>query len=210
MATARKPKRGQGRPAENGVGKAALLAVAKRLVRELPPARVTISLIAKEAGVDPALVRYYFGDRSNLLLAVADSMLQETPRQLSDEATPAAVIEHSIRQTARFTYSTKHIHRLMVDELADSKSAEVSGRLGELNRGAVQAFADVIEGDGGATLRGVDPLFLHVALLGLFDFFVSAEPVVRQLVPKGTDMKALAAAYEDFVTDLVLNGVRKR
>jgi len=49
-----------------------------------------------------------------------------------------------------------------------------------------------------------------LTIVGLFDFFVSAEPVVRQLVPKGTDMKALAARYEDFVTDLVLSGIRKR
>jgi AcrR family transcriptional regulator len=210
VASDRSSKRGQGRPSENGVGREALLATAKRLVKELPPARVTVSLIAKEAGVDPALVRYYFGDRSNLLLAVADSMLQDTPRPLAGEAEPAAVLEHSIRQTGRFTNSTKHIHRLMVDELADAKSVEVGRRLGEMNQGAVRAFAELFESDKGATLRDMNPLFLHVALLGLFDFFVSAEPVVRHLVPEGTDMNALASAYEDFVADLVLNGVRKR
>jgi hypothetical protein len=64
--------------------------------------------------------------------------------------------------------------------------------------------------DGGETLRHVNPAFLHIALLGLFDFFASAEPVVRQLVPEGADMKDVAAAYEDFVADLLLNGLRKR
>ena len=210
MTRAKSTKRGQGRPAENAVGRDVVLATARRLVKEHPPARVTISLIAREAGVDPALVRYYFGDRGNLLLAVADSMLQETPRPRSDDIAPAAMIEDSIRQTAKFTSSTKHIHRLMVDELADSKSAEVGRRLGEMNRSAVQAFAEVIAKDGGATLRTVDPLFLHVALLGLFDFFASAEPVVRHMVPEGTDMADLGRAYEDFVADLILNGVRAR
>ena len=60
-------KRGKGRPAEQSVGRDTLLETAKRLIKVLPPARVTISLIAREAGVDPALVRYYFGDRSKLL-----------------------------------------------------------------------------------------------------------------------------------------------
>lgn len=210
MAQAKKSKRGQGRPAENVVGKNAVLATAKRLVKELPPARVTISLIAREAGVDPALVRYYFGDRSNLLLAVAESMLDELPQPEAGSMEPLAAIEHRIRQMARFTRSTKHIHRLMVDELADAKSVEVGRHLGELNRGAVQELQTLIERDDGATLRTVDPAFLLVALLGLFDFFVSAEPVVRQLVPEGTDMKALAADYESFVSDLVLNGLRRR
>jgi TetR/AcrR family transcriptional regulator len=210
MTRAPSPKRGQGRPAENGVGRDVVLATARRLVKEHPPARVTVSLIAREAGVDPALVRYYFGDRDNLLLAVADSMLQETPRPMAGDADPVALIENSIRQTAKFTSSTKHIHRLMVDELAGSKSAEVARRLGEMNRGAAAAFAGLLDSDKGETLRPVDPIFFHVALLGLFDFFTSAEPVVRHMVPEGTDMAELASAYEDFVADLVLNGIRNR
>src|SRR6186713_905135 len=204
------PKRGKGRPAEQSVGRDTLLETAKRLIKVLPPARVTISLIAREAGVDPALVRYYFGDRSNLLLAVAESMLDDTRRPAPGSVDPAAAIEQSIRRTAQFTSSTKHIHRLMVDELADAKSAGIGERLGNLNRGAVDELNELMKGDGGATLRHVNPAFLHIALLGLFDFFASAEPVVRQLVPEGADMKGVTSDYEDFVTDLLLNGLRTR
>ena len=210
MAKTEVPKRGKGRPAEQSVGREALLATAKRLIKVHPPARVTISLIAREAGVDPALVRYYFGDRGNLLLAVAESMLDDTRRPEPGSLEPLAAIEQNIRRTAQFTSSTKHIHRLMVDELADAKSAGVGERLGNLNRGAVNDLNAMMESDGGRTLRRIDPAFLHIALVGLFDFFASAEPVVRQLVPEGTDMKALASAYEDFVTDLLLNGLRTR
>src|SRR6187549_2798373 len=80
MANNQVSKRGKGRPGDNSVGREALLATAKRLIEVLPPSRVTISLIAREAGVDPALVRYYFGDRSNLLFAVAESMLDDSRR----------------------------------------------------------------------------------------------------------------------------------
>jgi TetR/AcrR family transcriptional regulator len=209
MARAKSAKRGQGRPADS-VGRDAVLATAKRLIRELPPARVTISLVAREAGVDPALVRYYFGDRANLLMAVAETMLGETPRPAPGSLEPVEAIARSIRQTARFTNSTKHIHRLMVDELAGSKSDEIGRHLGELNRGAVQNFAELMARDGGATLRKVDPAMLHVALLGLFDFFVSAEPVVRQLAPEEVDSQTLFDDYVAFVSDLVLNGLRTR
>ena len=68
----------------------------------------------------------------------------------------------------------------------------------------------MMERDGGATMRMVDPAFLHIALPGLFDFFSSAEPVVRQIMPEETDTAAMFAAYEEFVTDLVLNGMRRR
>lgn len=203
-------KRGKGRPADHSVGRDALLETAKRLIKDLPPARVTVSLIAREAGVDPALVRYYFGDRSNLLMAVAESMLADSRSAELDPSEPLVAIEEIVRRTAHFTSSTKHIHRLMVDELAGAKTAAIGEHLGELNRGAVSDLNNLMNADGPTGLRQVNPAFLHLALLGLFDFFASAEPVVRQLAPQGTDMKALAAEYEDFVVDLLLNGLRRR
>ncbi|MBN8831381.1 MAG: TetR/AcrR family transcriptional regulator [Sphingomonadales bacterium] len=202
-------KRGQGRPAD-AVGKEAVLNKATELLQELPPARVTTSLIAREAGVDPALVRYYFGDREKLLLEVVKQLIADAPTEEATQADPLARLERTIRNTAHFTRSTKHVHRLMVDELADAKSAEVRKLQGEMNRGAVERFAKMMEQDGGKDLRSVNPLFLHLALVGLFDFFVSAQPVVRNLVPEGTDMDALAVQFEDFIVDLLLNGLRKR
>jgi hypothetical protein len=98
----------------------------------------------------------------------------------------------------------------MVDELADAKSADVRRQQGEMNMRAVNAFSALLARDGGRELRSINPLFLHVALIGLFDFFVSAQPVVRNLVPDGTDMDALGGQYEDFIVDLLLNGIRQR
>lgn len=210
MAKSRKTKRGQGRPARNAVGPDTVLETATSLVQSLPPARVTLSLIAREAGVDPALIRYYFGDRTKLLLAVVERMLAEAPAESQGSNEPPAVIERLIRHAAHFTRSTKHVHRLMVDELADAKSAQTRHLQGQMNQRAVQGYADLMKRDGSRTLRKVDPLLLHLALVGVFDFFVSAQPVVRNLVPEGTDMDALGNAFENFVVDLFLNGLLKR
>ena len=67
-------KRGQGRPVSGGndVGRERLLVATEKLLRTMPPARVTISRIAREANADPALIRYYFGNRAALLVAVVD------------------------------------------------------------------------------------------------------------------------------------------
>ncbi|OJY67183.1 MAG: TetR family transcriptional regulator [Sphingobium sp. 66-54] len=203
-------KRGQGRPSDNTVGREVVLAKAIELLQELPPARVTISLIAREAGVDPALIRYYFGDRAKLLLAVVERLIADAPAEIAGSNEPRAILERRIRHAAHFTRSTKHVRRLMVDELADAKSAEARKLQGAMNMRAVDAFADLLARDGGEELRTINPLFLHVALVGLFDFFVSAQPVVRNLVPEGTDMDKLGAEYEDFIVDLLLNGIRKR
>ena len=213
MATTPTGKRKQGRPPGKAVGRDAVLKKAMKLVQEMPPARVTLSLVARTAGVDPALIRYYFGSREGLLLAVVDRLVAGAPPEATaggEAVDPVQFVEQSVRNAARFTRSTKHVHRLMVDELADARSAAVRQRQGEMNQRAVESFTRLFQQDKGRKLRHVDPLFLHLALVGLFDFYVSAQPVVRNLVPPGTNLEQLSRGFEDFVVDLVLNGVRKR
>jgi hypothetical protein len=53
-------------------------------------------------------------------------------------------------------------------------------------------------------------LFLHLAVLGASDFFSSAEPLIRELLPAGTDMDKLTEGFQAFLVKLVLNGLRKR
>jgi len=209
MAKASTKARRQGRP-QDAVGEEAVLAKATELLQDMAPARVTTSLIAREAGVDPKLIRYYFGDREKLLLRVVERLIADAPtaEQISDE--PVARLERTIRHTAHFTRSTKHVHRLMVDELADAKSAEIRKLQGRMNMRAVETLREMMAQVDGQPLREVNPIFLHVMLVGLFDFFVSAQSVVRNLVPEGTDMEALGAEFEDFIVDLILNGIRKR
>jgi AcrR family transcriptional regulator len=210
MAKSRSRKRSQGRPAVNVVGRDSVLEAAKKLLHDLPPARVTISAIAREAGIDPALVRYYFGNRDNLLLAVVDLMLAGVPHHVRADADAIATMEERIRGTLSFTRSAKQMNRLMIDELANSKSPQVRERQRVMNIAAADAIGKLMDRDHGATLTKVDPLFLHIALIGIFDFFVLAQPLIRNLVPEGTDMEELAHRFEDFVVRLVLDGLRKR
>jgi len=210
MAKSRSKKRSQGRPGVNAVGRESVLATARKLLHELPPARVTLAAIAREARIDPALVRYYFGDRENLLLAVVDAMLADLPHLVAADADATVALEQRIRGTLTFTRAAKQMNRLMIDELAQSKSPEVRERQRRMNIAAVADIGRVMERDHGATLTAVDPLFLHIATIGIFDFFVLAQPLIRNLVPKGTDMEELAKRFEDFVVRLLLDGLRKR
>ncbi|WP_238532500.1 TetR/AcrR family transcriptional regulator [Novosphingobium pentaromativorans] len=192
------------------MGRDVVLATARRLLQSMPPARVTISLIAREAGIDPALVRYYFGDRSNLLLAVVDDMLGDIPRDRPDNGGAATMLRKRVQQVHQFSLSAKHMRRLMVDELAESKSAEVQSRLRDINAQAVEAYRSLLALDGGKSLRQVNPLFLYLMVVGIFDFFVSSEPMVHNAAPDGTKIDELSAEFEDFVADILLNGLRKR
>lgn len=210
MKKTKTKKRAQGRPGVNAVGRDSVLKAARQLLQVLPPARVTIAAIAREAGIDPALVRYYFGDRENVLLAVVDLMLADLPRPLPPDADAVATMAQRIRGTLTFTRAAKYMNRLMIDELAQSASPEVRERQRSMNLAAAQQLGSVMERDHAATLTRVDPLFLHIAIIGIFDFFVLAQPLIRNLVPQDTDMEALAVRFREFVVRLLLDGLRTR
>jgi len=204
-------KRGQGRPVvgENDVGKERLLAAAEKLLRELPPARVTIARIAQEASADPALVRYYFGNRTAMLLAVADRMTRNASHtaKLTGAAPDAALADH-IRLTLKFTRSAPFMHRLMIEELADAGTDESRARVRAMNLDLVSFYRQVLKADAGKTMQNVNPLFLHLLVLGTSDFFATAEPMIRELVPSNTNMDKLAAGFQEFLVKIVIDGLR--
>ena len=211
--TAPRPiKRTKGRPVsgDNDVGRDRLVAAAEALLKILPPARVTISRIAQEAGVDPALVRYYFGDRTKLLMAVADRVTAKAshtgPRALAPQA---ALIEH-IRKTLAFVRSAPFMHRLMIEELTDTGTEDTKAHVRQMNFDLVSFYRELLQADGGETLRSVDPLFLHLVILGTSDFFTSADPLITQLMPADTDKDELAAQFNSFLVDLLLHGLKPR
>ena len=206
------PKRRQGRPVsgENDVGRERLIAATEKLLRTLPPARVTISRIAQEAKADPALVRYYFGNRAALLVAVVDHVTAHPQRAMQLDRPPVDALSDHIGKTVQLVRTAPFLHRLIVDELMQSGDEAAQSRVRDMHRDLVDFYRVLLRKDGGEKLVGTDPLFLFLTVLGASDFFVSAEPLIRDLIPDGTDMGKLTADFQVFLAKLVLEGVLKR
>lgn len=213
-ATARiDPKRrGKGRPVtgKNDVGRERLLAAAEKLLRITPPARVTISRIAQEANADPALVRYYFGNRAALLVAVVDRVTAHPHRAVQSRERPAAALADHIGRTVQLVRRAPFLHRLINDELNDVGTEETRVRVRDMNLDLVDFYRTQLAADGGRELVAADPLFLYIAVLGASDFFSSAEPLIRDLLPADVNMEKLTAEFQQFLIQLIMDGVRKR
>lgn len=212
-AAQQKPKRNPGRPfsAEATDAREAILQAACRLLQDKLPTQVTNSMIAREAGADPALIRYYFGDRSALLLAVVEELMKTT-RQTPPPVPMNAeqFLTWRVDGTLRFARTARSMQRLMVDELAESGSAEVREAVRQRNKGLVERYAEILKTQIGDEIVEVDPLFLHVAILGVCEFFTAAQSVIMPLAEPGTEPTDLADRFEAFVIDLFLNGLRRR
>lgn len=205
-------KRGKGRPtaSASGVGREALIAATRSLLQKLPPAQVTSTAVAREANADPALIRYYFGNRENLLFEVAKQIGAEANRPPPDEGDPIELLAEMVHNTFRFTRSAKNMQRLMIEELDSASSPEVREKMREWNRHPLENYGKLAELDTEGVLADFDPLFMHLAVVGISDFFVAGAPMIELLVPQDTDMEELGRQYEDFVTRLITEGLRKR
>lgn len=85
-----------GRPKGVTDARAQLIQAARRLFVAKPYAKVSIRLLAQVAGVNSALIRYYFGDKSGLFEAMLRETAQPFLKQfqaLPDSADPENVIE---------------------------------------------------------------------------------------------------------------------
>lgn len=195
----------------NGVGREALIAATRKLLQELPPAQVTIAAIGREAGADPALIRYYFGNREALLFEVAQQITEPSHEVVvPPHGNVTEQLEAFIHRTFRFTRSAKYMQRLMTEELSAAKSPEIQRKVSEWQHTPVEFYEALKARDDGSDLSDYDPLFLHLAVIGISDFFQSGAAVVKTLAPEGADLAALEKRYEDFAVRLLLDGLKRR
>lgn len=203
--------RGRPRAKQGTAGREVIVAAARKLLEKLPPHKSTISSIARSAGVDPALVRYYFGSREELLLAVIEEILADWKfTRPAPSAGPAAKLAAFVGDMLDFALNVRSMQRLMIDECASSTSPEVRRRVRELNAGAVSRLALLLHPDKQAGVKATDALFMHVAIIGMCEFFAAAQPMITPLLPAGLGAKALTGRYKDFIVRLVLDGLRSR
>jgi AcrR family transcriptional regulator len=168
-------------------------------------------MIARKAGVDPALVRYYFSSREELFLAVAEDIVTTwVAAHPPAQAAPAEKLATAVGQMVDFARSVRSMQRLMIDECAEAKSPQVRQRALELNAHAVQAYARLFDQKQAEPLEPVEPLFAYVAIIGMSEFFAAAQAMIVPLLPVKVSADQLAERYKRFLVKMVLDGLRPR
>jgi TetR/AcrR family transcriptional regulator len=208
-AARRRRKRGRPFASEETAGREGIIAAARKLLETLPPHRVTVVMIARQAGVDPAMVRYYFASREELFLAVTENIVTTwVAGHPPPVAPPADRLASHIAGMVDFARTARSMQRLMIDECAEAKAPEVRKRVQELNEMAVQGYARLFDANQPDPLVRVDPLLAFIAIIGMSEFFVAAQPMIVPLLPRKMSPDELAGRYKKFLIKMVLDGLR--
>jgi AcrR family transcriptional regulator len=214
-ATKRKIRRSQGRPDVNkAVGREALLLAARQALKTKPPGEITLLEVASIAGVDPALIRYYFGQLSDLMATVA----VEISCQLRERMVSVKDVRGSVRERLKLRIGAfleifrdnPHYHRLVVDYMYARDDDNAKSALKLLLQSVGDLDELIKEGVKAGEMEPLDARLLHVATAAMCEFLFSAKPVFGAIFGPKAETEAFIEQYTDFIADLVLGKARVR
>lgn len=197
------------------VGKAAIIDAAIALMKTKTPQELSVLEIATAAGVDPALIRYYFTNKQGLMRAAAthimDQLQARSQVMLGQDAPLEARIRKRLVLLIEALKDNPRFLQLVLNEIYSHVDTpeRIDTLQGVAARGLALSEALLVPRDGDPDLEAIDPRFLHVAFLGLCTFFVDAQPMLRILFSDEQDAPDLTGRYLDFATRLIMHGIVK-
>lgn len=206
-------RRQSGRPAK-GVAKVGAETIVDRtraLLRDVSPSKLSLREIARSLNVDPALIRYYFGDKNGLYTALIQELLKENRERhrgiLESNLSPADKIRQRILVYLDSMFEHPYLHQLIIELVLYGRKSSAEKFRKEMTK---QAFAEVerIAQESGAKLS--DPTaakFLHVAIIGMCEYFIVGRPLVEDLFSGQPHSQRLVHEYGAFLGDLVVAGL---
>jgi TetR/AcrR family transcriptional regulator len=207
-APGKPPRRRQGRPVSpDGVGREELLRAARELLHTRRPDQVTSQEVARSAGVDPGLVRYYFGNVAGLMETLAGQLILEL-RALLGALDRSRSVEEQLRMRIniyiRFSWENPHTIQIISEYLL--APGDPAGRqLTETTLGETGVeFAELVDaGRETGELWDMDTTLLFAAVLALSQLPTTTTHLMEALIGQPID-DALLERYESFVVSLIL------
>ena len=191
----------------------ALLDAGRELFAERGYDGVPVWIIAKQAGVNKAMISYHFGGKRQLYLAIVEATFSEfvsVVEQLAESRQPAPDVLRELIATVGELASRQHPHfcTMMLREfLAGGEHLEPEVlALPARILGAVERIVE--RGVREGAFRPVDPLLTHLSLVGsLVFFFATARFRERVLAPRLGIVPPNADEYVKHVQDLITHGL---
>jgi AcrR family transcriptional regulator len=173
---------------------------------------VSLQEIAQQAGLNAGLVRYYFGGKEGLLVALVRRDVELILRQLEVlmgmDLSPAAKLARHIGAAVDTYFRHPYLDRLLAALLRDADSRSAREIAEFFTKPLLEAERRLIEeGIAAGELRSVEPMLFYFVAMGAASHLFAGRAELRWAFGIDTIDDALRRRYADFAVDLLLRGI---
>lgn len=189
-----------------------LLVAASELMIERSSIEISLSDIAQKSGANAALVKYHFGNKDGLLLALlerdAATELSNLEYLLAQPITSTAKLKLHIggiiRAYHRFPYMNRLIHYLLHETSAASAD--------EVSKFFVAPLLDfhrrlLAEGERSGEFRTTDPVLFYTSLIGACDHLFFGRHAMSRATGVGPVTDEVCRQYIRHMETLICGGI---
>ena len=192
-----------------------LLVAAGELMIERASIKISLSEIAQKSGINAALVKYHFGNKDGLLLALlardAAHEMAQLEYLLAQPIRPTAKLKLHIAGIIRAYQQSPYMNRL-IHYLLHESSAEAADEVSKFIVAPLLAFHRrlLAEGIKRGEFRAVDPVMFYTSLIGACDHLFFGRQAMSRATGVGPVTDEVCRRYIRHMETLVCGGMLKK
>lgn len=196
----------------SGSGRARLLEATSQVMRDADSLEVPLADIAAKAGLNAALVRYYFKGKDGLLRALLErdtaSSLAELDHLLAMDIRPSKKLRYHLAGLINTYHTYPYLSRLMIKLLQEGTENERQRIADRFLKPIANAYEVIVrEGREAGEFRDIDPKLLYFNVIGMCDHLFSSTVSLKYCYGITHVDDALKRQYIDQVVTIFLKGV---
>ncbi|MDP9057557.1 MAG: TetR family transcriptional regulator [Pseudomonadota bacterium] len=189
-----------------------LLDTASAIMRDGDQVDISLSELSQRSGLNSALVKYYFGNKAGLLLALLErewvEIVASVDALLAKDLDPETKLRIHMARVVDNFFRTPYVHRLLMRMIRESKPAEAQRLADSYLKPLLVAYERLIhDGVAAGVFRAVDPQLFYFTVIGAADRFFSARLVLRHCSATDVLDESLRDRYRAHLNDFVVAGI---
>jgi AcrR family transcriptional regulator len=200
-------------PRAGSAGREQLMAAAGRLMSRHGTVDISIQEIAHEAGMSSALIKYHFGHKDGLLLAILEQVIGDSVQRLKllveRPLPPAEKLRLHIEGVLNVYWRHPYVNRLMHHLLSTGEEARQRVSLNVV-KPLLAAQARILrEGEATGAFRHVDPTHFYFQVIGACDHLFFGHYALRHALGIDAITEDLRRRYARDLVSTILHGIEK-